>query len=186
MKPAVERLLAKYQKRKANQPPAPVLHIARLLQSRGHSSSVSQATAWALYAKYIDPDGPIRTASELMPRIASALEQESLPLCRFIEANWSNRSVVGGIPAATGGKAIPKAPSLNYDGGNVTGEDEGDETDPVIDECYEAIREASGRAANLTAHIARCFGEPEQVAIAGGMYASQIITKLGHQLLHEI
>ena len=354
MKPDVERLIEKYKKRTAGKPPAVVLHIARMLRKHGHSSTVSQATAWALWAKY---DSPSRTASELMPRIASALEQESLPLCRFIEANWSGRSVVGGLPSATspgsGGSApaAPSAPaaapssgggggggssfsmtcfakgtsilmsdgnskliedvrigdtvvSYNPDEGVVVSEgivthlpkqhwredwraisfgafsntntechpywtkekgwaslnpdkttdyhevdvaqlevgdhclkiegrktswlpilavedakhqhtynldrvtphhtyfangvlvhnaradknlETGDEIlDSAIDECYETIREASGRAANLTAHIARHLGESEQVAIAGGMFASQVITKLGHKLLHEV
>jgi hypothetical protein len=173
MKPDVESLIEKYKKRTAGKPPAAVLHIARVLRKHGHDSAVSQATAWALWAKY---DGPTRTASELMPRIASALEQEAAPLCRFIEAKWSSRPVLGG--AANGTKAI----------GSILAEGESEDPD-VQDEInthYENIREASGRAANLTAHIARHLGESEQVAIAGGMFASQIITKLGHKLLHEI
>ena len=354
MNPEVESLIEKYKKRKASQPPAVVLRIARMLRKNGHSSTVAQATAWSLWAKY---DSPSRTASELMPRIASALEQQSLPLCRFIEANWSSRSVVGGLPSATnpgggggGGSSAPAAPSgggggggggsstptyysgcfakgtsilmsdgsskpiedvkvgdtvvsYNPDEGSIVSEgtvthlpkqhwredwrsisfgsfsntntechpywtkekgwaslnpdktmdyhkvdvaqlevgdhclkiegretswlpilavedakhqytynldrvtpqhayfangvlvhnkmghdlEEGeDDLNSSIDECYETIREASGRAANLTAHIARHLGESEQVAIAGGMFASQVVTKLGHKLLHEV
>ena len=170
MNPEVENLIEKYKKRKAHQPPATVLRLARMFRKRGYCSTVSQATAWALWAKY---DGQNRTASDLTPRIASAIEQEGMPLCRFIEAKWSSQDVLGGMAKATKAVMAEK-------------EEPDSDVQSEISRHYEDLREASGRAANLTAHIARHLGESEQVAIAGGMFASQIITKLGHRLLHEV
>ncbi len=187
--------------------PSEVVRLARIIhKGLGIDPIPAQATAYTLYARYLSTD--TRTASDLITKVAQAIAVPGQPLCRFIEAKWaSDDSPWGKVAAATpgtGGAAKSKgslAQQINF--GGTTMEAEGPEEPEMEDDLNTQIEDTEGfgepiedifaevglypaRAVNATYHIARMLGEEHDTALAGSLYAAQIVNRYSDKLLSRL
>ena len=187
--------------------PSEVIRLARIIhKGLGIDPIPAQATAYTLYARYLSTG--TRTASDLMAKVAQVIEVPGQPLCRFIEAKWASDDSPWGKVAGTpggggsggggGGDTGVSAP----DGGGVI-QGEGPEEPEMEDDFNDQIEDAEGfgeppedifaevglypaRAVNATYHIARMLGEEHDTALAGSLYAAQIVNRYSEKLLSRL
>ena len=186
--------------------PSEVVRLARVIQAGFNIDPIpAQAAAYALYARYLSTG--TRTASDLMTKVAQAIAVPGQPLCRFIEAKWASDDSPWGKVAGTpggggGGPAMPDTGVSAPDGGGVI-QGEGPEEPEMEDDLDDQIEDAEGfgepaedifaevglypaRAVNATYHIARMLGEEHDTALAGSLYAAQIVNRYSEKLLSRL
>jgi len=183
--------------------PSEVVHLARIIHKGLNIDPIpAQATAYALVARYLSTD--TRTASDLITKVAQVIQVPGQPLCRFIEAKWSEKSTPwgkfattgGGAPPGGGAPSPPPQPFIDWDPGKAADPEMEDDLNTQIEDAEgfgeptEDIFAEAGlypaRAVNATYHVARMLGEDHDTALAGSLYAAEIVNRYSEKLLSRL